>query len=255
MMSATQPFLSGAISKTVNLPHDASVDDIAEAYIESWRQGLKAVAIYRDGSKGSQPLNVSGHDGKAKSEKSADKKTDVIPTVAAAQNNAVIPTGVGEGKKTDVILTPSAERGKDLASNNNVILTPSAERGKDLAFGNSAEGNRPPTGTTEDPTYRHGAGGMGNTAAPQSGIAPEIRATATNVNEKNDVIPTGAQSAERRDLRLGSVQDRGLYHASDALKEFVDMGDAPSCQTCGAIMTRNGSCYRCMSCGSTSGCS
>ena len=56
MMAATQPFLSGAISKTVNLPHDASVDDIAEAYIESWRQGLKAVAIYRDGSKGSQPL-------------------------------------------------------------------------------------------------------------------------------------------------------------------------------------------------------
>jgi ribonucleoside-diphosphate reductase alpha chain len=71
MMSATQPFLSGAISKTVNLPQDASVDDIAEAYIESWRQGLKAVAIYRDNSKGSQPLNVSGSDGKAQKEKDA----------------------------------------------------------------------------------------------------------------------------------------------------------------------------------------
>ena len=52
MMAATQPFLSGAISKTVNLPNDCSVDDIAEAYLESWRQGLKAVAIYRDGSQG-----------------------------------------------------------------------------------------------------------------------------------------------------------------------------------------------------------
>ncbi len=59
MMAATQPFLSGAISKTVNLPHDCSLDDIAEAYLESWRLGLKAVAIYRDGSKGAQPLNVS----------------------------------------------------------------------------------------------------------------------------------------------------------------------------------------------------
>ncbi len=59
MMAATQPFLSGAISKTVNLPQDCSVDDIAEAYIESWRQGLKAVAIYRDNSKGTQPLNVT----------------------------------------------------------------------------------------------------------------------------------------------------------------------------------------------------
>src|SRR6202034_1741734 len=59
MMAATQPFLSGAISKTVNLPHEATVEDVAEAYAESWRQGIKAVAIYRDGSKGTQPLNVS----------------------------------------------------------------------------------------------------------------------------------------------------------------------------------------------------
>src|SRR5579863_4317857 len=59
MMAATQPFLSGAISKTVNLPNEASVEDVAEAYAESWRQGIKAVAIYRDGSKGTQPLNVS----------------------------------------------------------------------------------------------------------------------------------------------------------------------------------------------------
>src|SRR5579859_4717877 len=59
MMAATQPFLSGAISKTVNLPQEAGVDDIAEAYAEAWRQGIKAVAIYRDGSKGTQPLNTS----------------------------------------------------------------------------------------------------------------------------------------------------------------------------------------------------
>ena len=59
MMAAAQPFLSGAISKTVNLPHEATVEDVAEAYAESWRQGIKAVAIYRDGSKGTQPLNTS----------------------------------------------------------------------------------------------------------------------------------------------------------------------------------------------------
>src|SRR5579862_3873438 len=59
MMAAAQPFLSGAISKTVNLPQEAGVDDIAEAYAEAWRQGIKAVAIYRDGSKGTQPLNTS----------------------------------------------------------------------------------------------------------------------------------------------------------------------------------------------------
>ncbi len=51
------------------------------------------------------------------------------------------------------------------------------------------------------------------------------------------------------------MQDRGIYHAADAMRDMYDMGDAPSCGVCGAIMVRNGSCYRCMSCGSTSGCS
>ena len=51
------------------------------------------------------------------------------------------------------------------------------------------------------------------------------------------------------------MEDRGIYHAANAMKSMYDMGDAPSCATCGAIMTRNGSCYRCMECGSTSGCS
>ena len=83
MMAATQPFLSGAISKTVNLPHDCTLDDIAEAYLESWRQGLKAVAVYRDGSKGAQPLNVS--DGKgAKDIKSAKDATPMKSRHAAA---------------------------------------------------------------------------------------------------------------------------------------------------------------------------
>ena len=59
MMAAAQPFLSGAISKTVNMPQDATVDDIMQTYIEGWKLGLKAVAIYRDGSKRSQPLNTS----------------------------------------------------------------------------------------------------------------------------------------------------------------------------------------------------
>ena len=51
------------------------------------------------------------------------------------------------------------------------------------------------------------------------------------------------------------MQDRGIFHTATAMKEMYDMGDSPSCSTCGAIMTRNGACYRCMECGSTSGCS
>ncbi len=79
-----------------------------------------------------------------------------------------------------------------------------------------------------------GPAGMGYTTPPAGGLA---------------------SSQELEASSSISITDRGIYHASDAMKDLVDMGDAPSCHVCGAIMTRNGSCYRCMSCGSTSGCS
>jgi ribonucleoside-diphosphate reductase alpha chain len=82
MMAATQPFLSGAISKTVNLPNDATVDDVQKIYEEGWRLGLKAVALYRDGCKASQPLSSTG-DG-AKGEKAEAKKAEAKPAPAAS---------------------------------------------------------------------------------------------------------------------------------------------------------------------------
>jgi ribonucleoside-diphosphate reductase alpha chain len=85
-----------------------------------------------------------------------------------------------------------------------------------------------------------GGKGMGSTSAPGGGIAPEIQASG---------------SAAANPTHGPAMQDRGIYHTADAMREMYDMGDAPSCGTCGAIMVRNGSCYRCMSCGSTSGCS
>ena len=74
--------------------------------------------------------------------------------------------------------------------------------------------------------------------APQGGIAPDLQAS------------SGLASTNPL-----ATEDRGLFHAADAMREMYDMGDAPSCSTCGAIMVRNGSCYRCMECGGTSGCS
>src|ERR1700733_9635910 len=89
MMGATQPFLSGAISKTVNLPQDCSVDDIAEAYLEAWRQGIKAVAIYRDNSKGTQPLNVTA-------QTDADKKgTKAVAAAVPVEGSASFATTPG----------------------------------------------------------------------------------------------------------------------------------------------------------------
>ena len=84
---------------------------------------------------------------------------------------------------------------------------------------------------------------MEDRTPPQHGIAPEA-------------APRGGQSANGSQQPGNAFQDRGIYHAADAMKSMYDMGDAPVVSaTCGAIMTRSGSCYRCMSCGNTSGCS
>ena len=79
--------------------------------------------------------------------------------------------------------------------------------------------------------------------APQGGIAPDLQAR------------SGLDSAVPSPLFPVPPEDRGIYHTASAMKDLYDMGDSPSCATCGAIMTRSGSCYRCNECGSTSGCS
>src|SRR6201999_1328621 len=80
MMSAAQPFLSGAISKTINMPEESTIEDVMQAYIESWKLGVKAVAIYRDNSKGSQPLSAAGK----KEEGKATAAATTVPAVVAA---------------------------------------------------------------------------------------------------------------------------------------------------------------------------
>jgi ribonucleoside-diphosphate reductase alpha chain len=97
MMAAAQPFLSGAISKTVNLPSDATVDDVQRIYEEGWRLGLKAVALYRDGCKASQPLSSTSSEGKSKDE----------PVVAAAAGPAPV---VERRQQTRVTVRPEGLR-------------------------------------------------------------------------------------------------------------------------------------------------
>jgi ribonucleoside-diphosphate reductase alpha chain len=113
MMAAAQPFLSGAISKTINMPEESTVEDIMEAYIESWKFGLKAVAIYRDNSKRSQPLSAAG--------KKEDEKAAAAPSgaqVAPAIAPAVVPVEARAPQQQD--LFPGTKRRK-LPSERNSI--------------------------------------------------------------------------------------------------------------------------------------
>jgi ribonucleoside-diphosphate reductase alpha chain len=405
MMAATQPFLSGAISKTVNLPTNCSVQDIADAYTESWRLGLKAVAIYRDGSKGTQPLNVSVSDKDKKDEKAdaaahlaatqtpvAAGSTEIAELVAAEksltqaaqseaftaqqklaaaeaqiaallahenlasdnQNQTAPPRAVrhrlpaerasithkfgiaGHEGYCTVGLYPSGQPGEifirmakegstisglmdsfataasmclqhgvplkllcekfahtrfepsgwtgneqigyaksimdylfrwmqlrflsghqlDLFASlkpegsvaTNSVISTGAEGGVERPAVASASADQQPTITdlyaaANEPTahaHMSDASHLNDRRAPQQGIAPDLTAH------------DGLNSVSASPL---NTPDRGLYHAADAMKGMYDMGDAPSCATCGAIMVRNGACHRCMECGSTSGCS
>ncbi len=421
MMGATQPFLSGAISKTVNLPQDCSVDDIAEAYMESWRQGLKAVAIYRDNSKGTQPLNVTAQtDADKKGTRGAHALAAQVPPIAAGsieieeavaaakaaanaatqaaqekiaaletqlrhiaeaalQNSdsvdatsppravrhrlpaerasvthkfglsghegyitvGLYPNGQpGEifirmakegstvsglmdsfatavslalqhgvplkvlcekfahtrfepsgwtgneqigyaksimdyifrwiqirflsGHQLDLFagLTPQGQRqpqghsipveGTVNAPGNHIIpsLTASSSSAAIPSEAQDAQSRAPRISPSFDALQAYQENEYADRTPPQQGIAPEPSATiAQDLSARSGLTNNGQRTTDN------FPEDRGIYHAADAMKSMYDMGDAPSCATCGAIMTRSGSCYRCMSCGNTSGCS
>ncbi|HUH63133.1 MAG TPA: vitamin B12-dependent ribonucleotide reductase [Terracidiphilus sp.] len=410
MMAATQPFISGAISKTVNLPQEATIDEVAEAYAESWRQGIKAVAIYRDGSKGTQPLNTSmdakkepsaldtagsrvlaqlaaGHaaadaDLKALEAKIGEKleitAKSVLAAATAFQNSleeiakaAAVPTlkpsptpVVPQPEPQDLNGPPRAVRHRlpeerasvthkfSIAGHEGYItvgLYPTGQPGeifiKMAKEGSTVSGLMDSFATAISLALQHGvplrvlcekfahlrfepSGWTGNeqigyakslmdyifrwlnlrflsgaqltlfaglaSPAPQlpasPSILPEAEPDETEPVPQNQLAKLAEEVARRLNQVSGpalasaagmgytsapeggiapetrapslpglshgpSLKDRGLYHASDAMRDLYDMGDAPSCHTCGAIMVRNGSCYRCMSCGSTSGCS
>ncbi|HSY35622.1 MAG TPA: vitamin B12-dependent ribonucleotide reductase [Acidobacteriaceae bacterium] len=423
MMAATQPFLSGAISKTVNLPNDCSVQDIADAYTESWRLGLKAVAIYRDGSKGTQPLNVTAQTDADKKGTSVSAESKAVEAAAiakaaeAAQQAAILAEakdllsqrlastqqqladvqaqlaahilsttqnadaldaqappravrhrlpaermsithkfGIGghegyitvglypngapgeifirmakEGSTISGLMdsfataismalqhgvplkvlvekfahtrfepsgwTGSEELGYaksimdylfrwmqlrflsgqqlDLFANLKQPTLPSAlpvssstagispsavilneEKDPRIASSGQASGSHatPATHELHGEAFQHS-----DRTPPQQGIASEPQAlkwTDPQVSISSDLSANaGLTDNGERTTEHYTVEDRSIYHTASAMQSMYNMGDAPSCSTCGSIMTRNGSCYRCMECGSTSGCS
>jgi ribonucleoside-diphosphate reductase alpha chain len=394
MMGATQPFLSGAISKTVNLPQDCSVDDIAEAYMESWRQGLKAVAIYRDNSKGTQPLNVTAQ---TDADKKGTRSTNAVSPVAAGtieieeavaaahaavkqqlveamesataahgrvqaletQLKAIAEAAMKNSDSVDAQSPPRAVRHRlpaerasvthkfGLAGHEGYItvgLYPNGQPGEIFIRmakeGSTVSGLMDSFATAVSLALQHGvplrvlcekfahtrfepSGWTGNEQIGYAksimdyifrwiqirflsghqldlfaGLSPQnqghsipvegtVTAPANTVNLTASASPLLSSQSEEDGLAFGydshehthtttppqqgiapdlsarsgldtgipTMEDRGVYHITDAMKSMYDMGDSPSCATCGAIMTRSGSCYRCMSCGSTSGCS
>ena len=291
MMAATQPFISGAISKTVNLPENASVEDIMEAYLQAWKLGLKAVAVYRDGCKKSQPLSAAG------TSTALSKKGDAATAAAPAEEEnlngppkavrhklqaerasithkfnvgghegyitvGLYPSGqVGElfitmAKEGSTVsgLMDSFACGISIALQHGVPLKLLCEKFAHTRFEPSGWSGNPDIGFAKSiMDYIFRWLDLRFSTGQQQMLFENLRPKPSAVSSQPSVGDLNG-SAEASGARAPSPAP-GAVHAADALAGIIDLGDAPTCSFCGSIMTRNGSCYRCGSCGSTSGCS
>lgn len=297
MMAAAQPFLSGAISKTVNMPEEATVEDVANAYTEAWRLGLKAIAIYRDGSKRTQPLNTS--DAKPKKEavrlpadrgRKQEEKASSEPRVPSPGASVTRPfrrklpderraithkfsVGGHEGYLTvglyddglpgEIFITMAKEGStvSGLMDSFATAISLALQYGVPLKVlcDKFSHSRFEPSGYTPNPEIRYAKSVMDYIFRwlaikflPRD-AQPEENASVGALNGGETEKATELAGQFTQATQRATVYPNGAIQPSLAGVEQAD--DAPSCPDCGAIMVRNGSCYRCMNCGSTSGCS
>ena len=261
MMGATQPFISGAISKTINMPADASVDEIAKAYVESWKLGVKAVAIYRDGSKRTQPLSTSGKsdapaekaDWRPMRHKLPDERRSITHKFDIAGHEGYITAGMYEdGKPGEIFITMSKEGSTisglmdsfataiSMAMQYGVPLRVLVDKFSHMRFepsGFTRNAEIPMAKSIMDYLFRWLA-----TKFLDGKAQTEVGVISRDTEELAEAPAPSPKPVESSGTGYNMVQ--GFYQQ-----------DAPSCSDCGAIMVRSGACYKCMNCGSVSGCS
>src|SRR3954465_5985844 len=262
MMGAVQPFISGAISKTINMPEECTAEDIMDAYIESWKLGLKAVAIYRDGSKRVQPLSSGTGKGEKKSlvlaaaqpaavtekivyrpvrRKLPDERQSLTHKFSIGGHEGYITVGLYEDGTPGEVFISMAKEGSTISGLMDTLATSISyglQYGVPLKFfvdkfshvrfepsGWTGNQQVPYAKSIIDYIFRWlGARFLGIVENNEAGETPKLRPT---VPEPQQALPFAAPA----------------------------MADAPLCSECGSFMTRNGSCYKCENCGGTSGCS
>lgn len=258
MMAAVQPFISGAISKTVNIPNEATVDDIEKIYIEAWKLGLKAVALYRDGCKLSQPLNSQ------KAEKDEEKTTIPMRTLpkrrrgltvessVAGQNLKILTSEFDDGSLAEFFVEMHKE-GATLRSLINCVAK---------AVNIGLQHNVPMDKYVDELTFmRFEPAGMTdhpNIKTSTSIIDFVMRVLALEYLKRTDLVHVKPEPKEEKQLSpRPTTHDTPQTTTDAALSKQMStlMGDAPACNTCGHITVRSGTCYKCMSCGNSMGCS
>jgi ribonucleoside-diphosphate reductase alpha chain len=271
MLAAAQPFISGAISKTINMPEDSTPDEIMQAYIEGWQMGLKAVAIYRDNSKRSQPLatkkdeqpqpQVQYIERQALRKKLPDERQAITHKFSINGYEGYLTVGLYENGQPGEIFLVMAKEGSTISGLMDSLATSISIA---LQYG-------VPLQTLVDKFSHTRFEPSGFTKNPEIPIAKSItdyifRWLASKFLSREEKEAAGVILREEPELipalplvgggRLEPVAQAMKVETMTATKTtFLYQQDAPSCHECGSIMVRNGSCYKCGNCGSTSGCS
>jgi ribonucleoside-diphosphate reductase alpha chain len=279
MMAAVQPFLSGAISKTVNMPTDATPEDIQQAYVEGWKLGLKAIAVYRDGCKRSQPLSTSKEEAKDGPESAAlaaaaapspegrparrklpDERHAITHKFQIAGHEGYITVGMYEDGKPGEIFLVMAKEGSTISGLMDAFATSISMA---LQYGVPLEAlvekfshvRFEPSGFTKNPEIPYAKSitdyifrwlaSKFLSIEHQERVGVQTSESSLKPHS-GPVLPVVAHP-ERLDRAPEPPQAPGAAMRAQS--------DAPPCHYCGSIMIRNGSCYRCANCGTTSGCS
>src|SRR5208282_4755301 len=274
MMAAAQPFLSGAISKTINMPEESTIEDIMKAYIESWKMGLKAVAIYRDNSKRSQPLNAAGNKKeekkvvavaepeqrelfpRAQREKMPVERTSVTHKFSVGGHEGYLTVGMyPDGRAGEIFIKMSKEGSTLSGVMDGLALTISLglQYGVPLkAFVDKLMNTRfEPSGISANPNIRFATSVLDYIARWLGGkfiSSDYLKLNGTTVGDRvgfngmHNSVAAGTAAPPQTSEPMS-------YSLRDARE------GAPTCSECGMLMVPNGACYKCENCGSTSGCS
>jgi ribonucleoside-diphosphate reductase alpha chain len=282
MVGATQPFLSGAISKTVNVPKDATVEEIQQAYVDAWRLGAKAVSIYRDGSKRTQPLNTSKQailnagqlaapgaaaaDAGPRRHKLPDERHAITHKFDIAGHEGYITVGLYEDGMPGELFIVMAKEGSTIsgfadafaqaisyALQYGVPLQDLVDKFSHVRF--------EPSGMTRNPDVRFAKSIVDYIFRWMAAkfLSPEAQFRA-GVNNRDEVLTTPEQlplavaDSARSASALPASSALSAAKSQSTFAAIQNQEDAPPCTTCGSIMVRSGACYKCTNCGTTSGC-
>jgi len=258
MMAAVQPFLSGAISKTVNMPNHSTPEEIESVYLQAWELGLKSIAIYRDGSKRSQPLNT----GKKKSEQTEtaaepvrtvgvrkrlpDERRSITHKFSISGHEGYITVGEYDDGKPGEIFVVMAKTGSVVSGLMDAFATSISMA---LQYGVPLEVLVNKFSHTRFEPY----GFTNNAAIPMAKSILDYIFRWLGIKYLNHKD----NNSEAQELTEFEMPRYNALEQNLEKEKQVSMyqSDAPPCSECGNIMVRNGACYKCLNCGSTSGCS